>query len=78
MIDPVLFSTVLEGLASLRHLPGGGLVSIVGLSLVSAASYGLAAVLQHYAAIREPPDLCRRGGLVVRLVPAHVAGRQRT
>ena len=67
MIDPVSLSTVLESMAIHHHRFGGGLASIVGLSLVSAASYGLAAVLQHYAAIREPPELSMRAGLVVRL-----------
>ena len=44
-----------------------GLVSIVVLSLASAASYGLAAVLQHQATMREPPELSLRAGLLVSL-----------
>ncbi len=50
-----------------HHHVGRGLVSIVLLSLASAASYGMAAVLQHQAAIREPPELSLRAGLLVRL-----------
>lgn len=46
---------------------GSGVVSIVLLSLASAASYGLAAVLQHHAAIREPPAQTSSAGLLVRL-----------
>jgi drug/metabolite transporter (DMT)-like permease len=43
------------------------LVSVILLSLASAAAYGLAAVLQHHAAIREAPELSLRAGLLVRL-----------
>jgi len=50
-----------------HHQVGRGLVSIVLLSMASAASYGLAAVLQHQAAIREPPGLSMRAGLLIRL-----------
>ena len=50
-----------------HHHVGRGLVSIVLLSLASAASYGMAAVLQHQAAIREPPELSLRAGLLVSL-----------
>jgi drug/metabolite transporter (DMT)-like permease len=50
-----------------HHTIGRGLTSIVVLSMVSAASYGLAAVLQHRAAIRQPPELSMRAGLLVRL-----------
>jgi drug/metabolite transporter (DMT)-like permease len=39
----------------------------VVLSLISAASYGLAAVLQHHAAAGEAPELSVRAGLLVRL-----------
>jgi drug/metabolite transporter (DMT)-like permease len=38
-----------------HHHISRGLVTIVVLALISAASYGMAAVLQHRAAIREPP-----------------------
>ena len=38
------------------------------LSIASAASYGMAAVLQQHAAIREPPALSMRAGLLGRLV----------
>lgn len=48
------------------HGAGSGLASIVLLALLSAASYGLGAVLQHQAAAREHPDL--GAGLVLRLV----------
>ena len=47
------------------HEAGTGLASIVLLALLSAASYGLGAVLQHQAAVREHPEL--RAGLVLRL-----------
>ena len=56
-----------SGLGVFHHHVGRGLVSIVLLSLASAASYGMAAVLQHQAAIREPPELSLRAGLLVRL-----------
>lgn len=49
------------------HHDGPGLVSIVVLSLASAASYGLGAVFQHHAVIREPPELSLKTRLVVRL-----------
>ncbi len=55
------------GLGVLHHHIGRSLVSIIVLSIVSAASYGLAAVLQHHAAVREPPELSVRVGLLVRL-----------
>ena len=50
-----------------HHHVGRGLVSIVLLSLASAASYGLAAVLQHQATMKEPPELSLRAGLLVSL-----------
>ncbi|HXY45927.1 MAG TPA: DMT family transporter [Acidimicrobiales bacterium] len=53
------------GVVHHHHLPPG-LVSIVLLSLASAASYGCAAVLQHHEAIKEPPSV--GGGLLGRLV----------
>jgi len=56
-----------SSLGVFHHHLGRGLVSIVLLSLASAASYGLAAVLQHQAAIREPPELSLRAGLLVSL-----------
>ncbi len=56
-----------SALGVFHHHVGRGLVSIVVLSLASAASYGLAAVLQHQAAIREPPELSLRAGLLVSL-----------
>lgn len=46
---------------------GSGLVSIVLLSMASAASYGLAAVLQHRAAVQAAPELSMRAGLLVQL-----------
>jgi drug/metabolite transporter (DMT)-like permease len=56
-----------SGFGVFHHHVGRGLVSIVLLSLASAASYGLAAVLQHQAAIREPPELSLKAGLLVSL-----------
>jgi drug/metabolite transporter (DMT)-like permease len=50
-----------------HHHIGRGLVSTILLSMAGAASYGLASVLQHQAAIREPPGLSMRVGLLVRL-----------
>ena len=52
------------------------LAPVVLLSLASAASYGFGAVLQHHAAIREPPQELMRAGLVVRLArrPSWLAG----
>jgi drug/metabolite transporter (DMT)-like permease len=56
-----------SGLGVFHHHVGRGLVSIVLLSLISAAFYGMGAVLQHHAAVREPPELSMRAGLLVRL-----------
>jgi drug/metabolite transporter (DMT)-like permease len=56
------------GLGVFHHHVGRSLVSIIVLSIVSAASYGLAAVLQHHAAVDEAPELSVRVGLLVRLV----------
>jgi drug/metabolite transporter (DMT)-like permease len=39
----------------------------VVFSLVGAASYALASVLQHHAAVRQPEELAMRTGLLVRL-----------
>jgi drug/metabolite transporter (DMT)-like permease len=50
-----------------HHHLGRSLASIVLLSLASAASYGLGAVLQHGAAAREPAELSMQAGLLVRL-----------
>jgi drug/metabolite transporter (DMT)-like permease len=47
---------------------GRGLVTIVVLSLASAASYGIAAVLQQRAAVREPLRRTMHVGLLARLV----------
>jgi hypothetical protein len=55
------------GLKVFHHHIGRSLVSIIVLSIASAASYGLAAVLQHHAAIGEPPEMSVRVGLLVRL-----------
>jgi drug/metabolite transporter (DMT)-like permease len=46
---------------------GSGLVSIVVLSVASAASYGVAATLQHRVAVRASADLSMRAGLLVQL-----------
>jgi len=51
----------------MRHALGDHLLSIVLLSLASAVSYGLAAVLQHHATTKEPPDDTMRLGLLARL-----------
>jgi len=64
----VVLAFVPQGLAVFHHHVGRGLVSIVLLSIASAAFFGLAAVLQHRAAIREPPGLSMRAGLLIRLV----------
>lgn len=56
------------GLGVFHHHIGRSLVSIIMLSIASAASYGLAAVLQHHAAVRQPRELSVRVGLLVRLV----------
>jgi len=58
----VLWGSVVAG-----HHAGGGLVGVVVLSMASAASYGLAAVLQHRAAARAAPELSMRAGLLVHL-----------
>jgi drug/metabolite transporter (DMT)-like permease len=50
-----------------HHHVGRGVVSIVLFSLASAASYGMAAVLQHQAARREPPEMSLRAGLLMSL-----------
>ena len=50
-----------------HHHVGSGLVSIVVLSVLSAVAYGLAAVLQHRAAVREPAELSMRAGLLIQL-----------
>jgi drug/metabolite transporter (DMT)-like permease len=55
------------GLGVFHHHIGRSLVSIVVLSIASAAAYGLAAVLQHHAAIGEPPEMSVRVGLLVGL-----------
>ncbi|MHB8438698.1 MAG: DMT family transporter [Acidimicrobiales bacterium] len=52
----------------LHHSIGRGIVTIVVPSVASAACYGLAAVLQHRAAVREPAELSMRVGLLFRLV----------
>jgi hypothetical protein len=48
----------------IHHRIDRGLVTIVLLSLASAASYGMAAVLQHRAAVREEPQRLMHGGLL--------------
>ncbi|MGH9172137.1 MAG: DMT family transporter [Acidimicrobiales bacterium] len=51
---------------ALHHHIAPGLVSIVLLSLASAAAYGLAAVLQHHEAAKQ--DSRGSGGLLARLL----------
>jgi drug/metabolite transporter (DMT)-like permease len=50
-----------------HHVISLSLVEIVLLSLASAASYGVAAVLQHREAVREPLQQTMQAGLLVRL-----------
>lgn len=57
-----------DALSIVHHHISRGLVTIVLLSLLSAASYGMAAVLQHRAAIREGPQQIMRGHLIASLV----------
>jgi len=57
-----------SALTFIHHHIGRGLVTIVLLSLASAASYGMAAVLQHRAAIREPLHPLMKTSLIARLV----------
>jgi drug/metabolite transporter (DMT)-like permease len=57
----------LFALQLLHHRVGRGVVAIVVLSMLSAAAYGLAAVLQHHAASEEPPELSMKMGLLVQL-----------
>jgi drug/metabolite transporter (DMT)-like permease len=63
-------------LGSAYHHRGGGLASIVLLSIASAVSYGVAAVLQHHATSKEPPSKSIRMGLVMNLTrrPAWLIG----
>lgn len=58
---------VLEALKVLHRHIESGIVSIVILSMASAASYGLAAVLQHRAAVRTASELSMRAGLLFQL-----------
>lgn len=58
---------VLARLQVFHHRIAPGLISIVVLSVLSAAAYGEGAVLQHHEASAEPPELSQRAGLVVRL-----------
>jgi drug/metabolite transporter (DMT)-like permease len=52
----------------LRHHLGFGVVSVVLLSLASAASYGAAAALQHRVVAVQPDSLSMRPGLLVQLL----------
>lgn len=58
---------VLEAVGVSHHHAGFGTVSVVVLSMASAAAYGLAAVLQHRAAALTDPELSMRAGLLVNL-----------
>ena len=53
--------------ALFHHRLGHALVATVLWALASAASYGLAAVLQHRAVVREAPERSMRAGLLVQL-----------
>jgi len=64
----VVPAMVLHVVKSLHHYGGPGLVPIVLLSIASAVSYGLAAVLQHRAAMVTSPELSMRAGLLLQLV----------
>jgi drug/metabolite transporter (DMT)-like permease len=57
-----------ESVVILHHHLGFGFVSVVLLSLASAASYGVAAALQHRAVIIQPQSLSRRPGLLLPLL----------
>jgi drug/metabolite transporter (DMT)-like permease len=59
-----------------HHHRGGGLLSIVLLSIASAISYGVAAVLQHHSTSKEAPSKSIRIGLVMNLTrrPAWLVG----
>jgi drug/metabolite transporter (DMT)-like permease len=46
--------------------------SVVALSLLSAAAFGLGAVLQQHAAVRQPRELSMRFGLLVRLASRRI------
>lgn len=60
-------SLALLGLRFHQHHVTRDLITIVVLSVLSAAAYGNAAVLQHHEASTEPPEQSMRAGLVVRL-----------
>jgi len=51
----------------LHHGVGGSVLPIVLLSVASAVSYGIAAVLQHHATTKEAPEQSIRLSLVARL-----------
>jgi drug/metabolite transporter (DMT)-like permease len=71
MREAVIVSAfVLQDVGVFHHHIARGLVSVVLLSVASAASYGLAAVLQHRAGVGAAPDLSMRARLLV-----HLAGR---
>src|ERR1019366_4253399 len=53
--------------AFLHHGVGGRVLPIVLLSVASAVSYGIAAVLQHHATTKEAPEQSIRLSLVARL-----------
>jgi hypothetical protein len=63
----VVPACVLRVVAEVPHHHGGPVASIVLLSMASAASYGLAAVLQHRAAVQAAPELSMRAGLLFQL-----------
>jgi drug/metabolite transporter (DMT)-like permease len=62
-----VLALVLARLQVFHHRIAPGLVSIVVLSVVSAAAYGEGAVLQHHEVSREPTEPFKPAGLVVRL-----------
>jgi drug/metabolite transporter (DMT)-like permease len=63
----MVLAAAAESLAVFHHHVDRSLVSVVVLSIASAVSYGFAAVLQHQAAILEPPGLSMRAGLLISL-----------
>jgi drug/metabolite transporter (DMT)-like permease len=60
-------SLVIARVGIFHHHIAPGLIRIVVLSVVSAAAYGLAAVLQHHETSTEAPELSTQAGLVVRM-----------
>lgn len=58
----------ISSLAGGHHHPAPHLLLVVLFSLASAASYGMAAVLQHHTAVRQPAELSMSTRLLGRLL----------